>query len=337
MPALVRTSRLLRKKVFGVLVEAQLLIGVAYRHHDAALKDWLLAEILFDASRTGLQDFACRHRAPSRLAGVRELEEPEEEIRHLTGGLRLVVGSRRFLRGAISFTRDASSLFSHRHRKGHDQHEHRGRGRHPESVPARKLRGAVPSARRSGHDGFVAQVPPNVSGHSDRRLVPSGPVLLERLHRDPVQVPAKLAHEVANFCVAFLGGFGRVPPGAGNPGAGFWRIDFPDDPADLVEASLPQRLPIEGQRPREQFVEQHPERINVGSRVDVESGQIGLLRAHVLRRADEHADLGEERPVGQVLRRRLCDSESITLGTACPSATVTRMFDGLRSRWMTPF
>ena len=33
----------------------------------------------------------------------------------------------------------------------------------------------------------------------------------------------------------------------------------------------------------------------------------------------------------------LATPKSMTLGTAAPSMTVTRMFEGLRSRWMIPF
>ena len=59
---------------------------------------------------------------------------------------------------------------------------------------------------------------------------------------------------------------------------------------------------------------------------------------HVGGRADELLKGGEERLVGQALSLvALAMPKSITLGTGTPSLTVTRMFDGLMSRWMMPF
>ena len=48
------------------------------------------------------------------------------------------------------------------------------------------------------------------------------------------------------------------------------------------------------------------------------------------------------KPVKSVLSVRLCPvalamPKSMTLGTGTPSMTVTRMFEGLMSRWMIPF
>ena len=66
--------------------------------------------------------------------------------------------------------------------------------------------------------------------------------------------------------------------------------------------------------------------------------ELGLLGAHVQRRADELGEAGVERLArsgsGPVA---LAMPKSITLGTGTPSMSVTRMFDGLRSRWMIPF
>jgi len=46
---------------------------------------------------------------------------------------------------------------------------------------------------------------------------------------------------------------------------------------------------------------------------------------------------GEERPVGQSARRGPCNAKVDDLGHGTPSLIVTRMFDGLMSRWMIPF
>ena len=84
---------------------------------------------------------------------------------------------------------------------------------------------------------------------------------------------------------------------------------------------------------RQQFVEQHAERVDVAARVDVQAAHLRLLRTHVGRRADELLELREERLVGQpLLLVALAMPKSITFGTGTPSCSVTRMFDGLMSR-----
>ena len=55
-----------------------------------------------------------------------------------------------------------------------------------------------------------------------------------------------------------------------------------------------QRLRVERPLAREQLVEQHAERVDVRAGVDVEVRHLRLLGAHVLRRADELAELGED-------------------------------------------
>ena len=50
------------------------------------------------------------------------------------------------------------------------------------------------------------------------------------------------------------------------------------------------------------------------------------------------SNCGEERLVRQpLLVVALAMPKSITFGTGTPSCSVTRMFDGLMSRWMMPF
>ena len=66
--------------------------------------------------------------------------------------------------------------------------------------------------------------------------------------------------------------------------------------------------------------------------------QLGLLGAHVQRRADELGEAGEERLLGEAAARSpwRCRSRS-PWAPARRRASVTRTFDGLRSRWMIPF
>ena len=54
-------------------------------------------------------------------------------------------------------------------------------------------------------------------------------------------------------------------------------------------------------RAGEQLVEQHAERIDVAAGIDVEAVHLGLLGAHVERRADHLAEAGVERLLGELL------------------------------------
>ena len=60
-----------------------------------------------------------------------------------------------------------------------------------------------------------------------------------------------------------------------------------------------------GGLPVEQFVQQHAQRVDVAARVDVMVVQLGLLRRHVLQRADDRAEAGDQRVVRQLLAGRL--------------------------------
>ena len=58
-----------------------------------------------------------------------------------------------------------------------------------------------------------------------------------------------------------------------------------------------------------QLVQQHPERVDVRRRIDVEPAQSRLLGTHVLRRPDELSVLGEQRLLGERLFDRLRNPE----------------------------
>ena len=58
----------------------------------------------------------------------------------------------------------------------------------PQPVPTDELPGPVPHAGRTRHHRLVAEVTLDVRGELRRRAVAPGPVLLQRLHRDPVEI-----------------------------------------------------------------------------------------------------------------------------------------------------
>ena len=96
---------------------------------------------------------------------------------------------------------------------------------------------------------------------------------------------------------------------AADAAAGPRRLVFPQRPLDLGEARRAKRLGVEGPLAREQLVEEHPERVDVRAGVDVEVRHLRLLGAHVLRRANELTEFGEDAALGEPLRRGLGDAE----------------------------
>ncbi len=75
---------------------------------------------------------------------------------------------------------------------------------------------------------------------------------------------------------------------------------------------------IEGERSGEQYVEHHAQAVDVGPRVDVQTRHAVLLRAHERRRAQELADLRDERVLAQAALGRFGDSKVDDLGQGLP-------------------
>jgi hypothetical protein len=74
-------------------------------------------------------------------------------------------------------------------------------------------------------------------------------------------------------------------------------------------ATVLNRSLSKGGRPGQELVEEDPQRVDVGPRVDIQAAHLGLLGAHVRRRADHLREVGEERLFGQLLADRLGDAE----------------------------
>src|SRR5262245_24940204 len=68
-----------------------------------------------------------------------------------------------------------------------------------------------------------------------------------------------------------------------DPGTWLGRLDLADDPSQLVQRRLAQRVAIERRLARQQLVQEHTQRINVAARIDVDPAHLGLLGTHVLR------------------------------------------------------
>ena len=171
-------------------------------------------------------------------------------------------------------------------------------------MTADELAEAVASAGRAGFDDFVGEVALDVAGEAVGRVVPAGAVLFEGLQHDPIEFATHHLGELRRFGASVRGHAGR-----GFDGAEFGCLDFADDAEDFQQRGLAERLTIQRRRAGQQLVQQHAERIHVAAGVDVEVVQRGLLRGHVLRRADDRAQAGVDRVVGKRLPRRLGHAE----------------------------
>ena len=74
-----------------------------------------------------------------------------------------------------------------------------------------------------------------------------------------------------------------------------------------LDRALPRQIQVASAD--QQLVEQHAERVDVGSRVDVECRHLGLFRAHVFRRADHAAQLGVQGLLAETSGGRLGHAE----------------------------
>ncbi len=136
-------------------------------------------------------------------------------------------------------------------------------------------------------------------------------ILLETAHDDPVEIAAQQQREFARYrhCGAWATLVRSSRPSeltrADGRGGSTSRIlrRISSKPSRSIVAVI-DRL-MAGQ----QFVEQHTEAVDVAARIDVEIGDLGLLRARIRRRADERVEASEERLVREPALRRLRDAE----------------------------
>jgi hypothetical protein len=278
---------------------------------------------LFGASRRA-QRGRPRHeqRRDDRMVVAEQVPSPLDDLadRHLAaGGVDLETG-RELLKEVVDRLRAGSLLAgldqAHgRQRQADDEggRDERGR-RDAQAMPLDELAEPVQHARGPGHHGLAREIPLDVGGELAGRLVAPRAVLLHRLHHDPVEVAAHEAAERPGLGLLLSGGVRAFLQERVETRGGPGRFHVPNNPLDLAVAGLAERDRVERRRPRKQLVQQHPQRVDVGPRVDVEAADLGLVRAHVLRRPDEVSELGEQGLLGQPVARCLGDAEVDHLG-----------------------
>ena len=121
----------------------------------------------------------------------------------------------------------------------------------PDPVAADELFGLVQAARRAGDDRLMVEEPVDVRFELRGGAVAPRPVLLQRLHHDPVEVAADLPQEGRRFRPPVLGLGRRGLAHGAQLGARPGRVLLADLAADLVEAGPPEVFRVEGQGPQE--------------------------------------------------------------------------------------
>ncbi len=90
-----------------LVVESQVVVDVPHRVHEGGPHLGLLLEFPPDPFRPLVQHLSCRHRVPPRFAGIRDLEEIDQERRHT--------------RRLVPLRPEPPALHHGAHRESHDQ------------------------------------------------------------------------------------------------------------------------------------------------------------------------------------------------------------------------
>jgi hypothetical protein len=164
-------------------------------------------------------------------------------------------------------------------------------------MPPHELAQPVPARRGADLDRLVGEVAPDVVGQGPDRGVAFVGRLREGLHHDRVEVAAQLAAAIA------WSDFTRAR-----------RHVATHDVGEAAVALRHQHRARDRQLVRQQLVQLHAQRIDVGAGVQVGDVATGLLRAHELRCAHQVALQRHGAAIEQRARQRLGDAEVDDLG-----------------------
>ena len=111
--------------------------------------------------------------------------------------------------------------------------------RHETPVLVRQLAEPVEGAGRTGEDRFAIHVTEDVGGELGGRVVAPGPVLLQGLHDDPVEISADRPGQRRRVGVAAPGDIDERVPHRAEADGRPWRLDFLEDSLHLLERRRP--------------------------------------------------------------------------------------------------
>ncbi len=143
----------------------------------------------------------------------------------------------------------------------------------------------------------------DVAGECARRFIAAGSILLERLHHDPVDLaPHQLRQphglgppQRRDGRKRILETFRRVLGLGGSSSRMRRRMSEWAEPIIVSRSS--------GVVPVSSSYKSTPQRVDVASGVDAQRTGLGLFRTHVFERANDRAELREQRPLGQAVAR----------------------------------
>ena len=175
----------------------------------------------------------------------------------------------------------------------------------PEQLPH-----AIEPARGPREHGFAVQMAFDIECQRVSGGISPHAILLERLHRDPVEVP--LERPASGFEDPRAG----WSPSSWTPPRGC-QFDYSglggssSRSVRWISARPARRSSFEskGRTPARSSYRSTPSEYDVRAGVDVEIGHLGLLGTHVLRRANELTQFGEDGALRETLRRGLGNSE----------------------------
>ena len=154
-----------------------------------------------------------------------------------------------------------------------------GSGGKRDFVPANRLLDPVSRRGRTRHHRLVVQVSFEIRRQTGRSIVTPGPVLLQTLHHNPIQIPLEL---VDQFRLVRRTSFRRRRQiftfERRKARARSHRLLLADGFPHGVNAQRHQLIRIKGRTPSQQLVEQYAEGINVRARINIQSAHLCLFR-----------------------------------------------------------
>ena len=141
-----RAQRLLRR-----FVQPQAFVDAADRSQQPRLHFGLADKSGVDLGGALIEDLACRDTVATRLTGIGNIEEVDDELERSGGELRLTVG-------AVTLVGDAFGLNRHRSRHRDERREQQRRERDAKAMPAHKLARSIHRARWAGQNRFMFEV-----------------------------------------------------------------------------------------------------------------------------------------------------------------------------------
>src|SRR5271155_4161086 len=154
-----------------------------------------------------------------------------------------------------------------------------------------ELAGLVGETGWTRYDRLVTPGEPKKRSEFRRSAVASGAILVQRLHGDPVEIAAQHPRQLTRLDPARLRRSGQGIPIRSDLGARSGRLFLAQLAEQLVERLTLLMAGFKWLNPAQQYVQNHTKRIHVGTRVDVLTVRIHLLRAHVSGSADELSKL----------------------------------------------